>query len=177
MITTDRARQILASYGGTPEQWPEGERTDLQHLLSFDKKLQALQQQALQLDNQLTDLLVADEAVSNERLEAKILASLPARRVVNDDKRSSGWFDDFSERLRSFIGDNYSSWTIAGSVLTLVLAAGLIMIGNNHTGPALSVVAEGDAWSLMAEDIDTSSELELFAMLEPELFEDDSDIL
>ncbi len=175
MITIERARQILACYGGNPHRWPEAERADMQLLLASDSELRKLHRQALQLDGRLTELFAfAEEETAFRPLADKILAGLPERTVVDP-----GPVGRAPRKLRDRFAALWAPparWSLAGAALAMLIALGLAQFGGQSVSPQTG--DRGDAWLLMVEALDdNSSDLELFAVLEPELSEDDLDIL
>lgn len=166
-MTPERAKTILNSYGGRSEQWPVAERTQLQSMLATDAGLQALQQQALMLDQQLDVLFAVKQADELEPLAQRINECLPDKGT-----RRSG--NSFYLRLRSLLNypENAHIPTLSAMVLAVLIAIGINQYGNGLIDKSV-VTPQEDVWSLMAESLDnTSTDLTLFAVLEPELFED-----
>jgi hypothetical protein len=75
----ERARQILEIYGGDPTVWPEHERQAMQQVINTSKELQALQQQAMELDALIdqADTSPAGDPVGEQQLMERILRDLP----------------------------------------------------------------------------------------------------
>lgn len=172
MMTYNRARQILASYGGQPNYWPASERAGLQRLLESDKSLQALQQQALQLDYQLTGLFVKQAGVDPERLAQQISSRLPKRKPARLNPAT--WFRQFHLRVKAAFGSKHSGGMAATLAMALLVAVGLASIDNRLTDN-LPLPSDPDPWIVMADALDNASGLELFAELEPGLFEESAD--
>ena len=171
MMSKERAKQILASYGGQPEQWPSTERLSLQQLLLSDAELQFIQQQALQLDAQFAKMAAAIEQTNTQQLEQTIMASLPERAVVKNSQTTGsnirGIYQTISSKFNNLIRFD---WIVAAVTVSMLIAIGIVQFNNI---PVDSNPADaGDELLLMAEALDNYDELELFGMLEPELLED-----
>ncbi len=163
-MTTDRAKQILACYGGHFEQWPVAERQDLENLLLSDKALQAEQQQALILDEQLEQLFVDCTEVNTQQLEQNILLNLPdivLKRIKLEDK------------LLPFQDLFYFAKTLGAVALILFVTVSLIQFNGKHQIPARILNSQGDELLLMAEALDDSDEQEWLALIDTEFFEDE----
>lgn len=179
MITDERARQILASYGGSAVRWPERERVSMQHKLASDGALRVLQQEALLLDSQLAELFTEQESASTERLAQRILASLPERTADNGQEnlnscgRAATWLD----ALNSIFTRCCWGWATAAAVLSVVCVIAVNRLDGGTAVVAPQLAGAEDEWQLMADALDNSAELELLAVLEPELFEDDQELL
>lgn len=176
MITIERARQILASYGGSPAQWPEAERAAMQQLLLADSELQELQRQAERMDVQLAGLFAVPGEEDCRSLSRNILARVPDRRPREQERtpRTAYKLEAF---WRSLLLRPAATWTLAGGTLILVVALGTLHWQWQLVGSEMQPTGREDAWGLMADALDNSSDLELLAVLEPELSEDDLDIL
>ena len=163
-MTTDRAKQILTCYGGCYEQWPVAERLALKNLLLTDEALQAEQQQALILDEQLEQLFAVDKEVNTQQLEQNILLNLPDRVL----KRTK-----LADRLLPFHDLFYFAKTLGAVALILFVTVSLIQFKEKHQIPARILNSQGDELFLMAEALDDSDEQEWLALIDTEFFEDD----
>ena len=176
MITHERARQILNCYGGDPRRWPENERTAMERLLSSHSELQKLQEQCLQLDNRLTELFSIQEEKTFEPLALKILARLPDR--PDDDAqpiaRARGKLQTL---LQPLLDRPIPVWSMAGAALVILLAIGMLHFDQQPDTPQPQLANREDAWLLMADTLNQPNDLELLAVFEPELSEDNLDIL
>jgi hypothetical protein len=173
MMTTDRAKQILACYGGSYEQWPIDERLALQQLLLSNAGLLKAQQQALYLDKKLEQLFANTQMIETRQLEQKILMNLPNRQYVSRPQTSNkflnmkGWLNHIINPAK----------TISAMALMLILAiSSFQFIANQSDTRPVSIHMEDELW-LMAEAFEQSEELELLAILEPELVDADLEIL
>ena len=175
-MTTERAKQILASYGGNPVGWPQAERELLQQAIEQNPKLQALQQQALQLDEQLTQMIEYEQSQLNsvklDLLESKILSRINQSERNHKIKKTS--------LLNSLSGifTHYPHTQLAAAlVLLLVCVSGLWQISTVSMQQSRStqtqIALEQELW-LMDQMLETPVENDFFALLEPELFEDES---
>ena len=175
MVTIERAKQILACYGGKPEQWPVDERLDLQQFLLSNTDLQLIQQQALELDEQLVKTFTAFKGTDTQYLQKNILANLPDRKKP-ENSQFSEFLTPINKSLANAINKLFSPAGIMATVTMLVLLT-IGVFNFKYETPALISNGMDDELLLMAEALDGSDELELLAILEPELFEDTSDIM
>lgn len=172
MITNERAKQILASYGANPEKWPVDERAPLQQLLLSNTDLQKFQQQEWLLDEQLIKMYSVVNESDTQVLQKHILASLPDRKSTSNSS-----INRFFPRINiSLLNQLFNPTGIAATIMViLLLTVGIFDF--NYESPALIENNMEDEWLLMAEALDNSNELELLAVLEPELYEDTSDLM
>ena len=175
MMTNERAKQILASYGANPKKWPVDERALLQQLLLSNADLQKIQQQELQLDDQLIKMDSAINQPDTELLQKRILAILPNRKVTSKSSINY-FFSGFKKSLLSRINQLVNPTRITATVLVIMLLI-VGLFDFNYESPALIENNMEDEWLLMAEALNNSNELELLAVLEPELYEDTSDLM
>lgn len=172
MMTTDRAKQILACYGGSFEQWPIDERLALQQLLSSNAGLLKARQQALYLDNKLEQLFANAQMIETRQLEQKILLNLPNRQSVSRPQTSNkflnmkGWLNHVINPAK----------TISAMALIVLAISSFQFIANQSATHPDSIHMEDELW-LMAEAFEQSEELELLTILEPELIDADLEIL
>ena len=172
MMTTDRAKQILACYGGSFEQWPIDERLALQQLLSSNAGLLKAQQQALYLDKKLEQLFANTQMIETRQLEQKILMNLPNRQYVSRPQTSNkflnmkGWLNHVINPAK----------TISAMALIVLAISSFQFIANQSDTHPVSIHMEDELW-LMAEAFEQSEELELLTILEPELIDADLEIL
>jgi len=171
-MTTDRAKQILACYGGSFEQWPIDERLALQQLLSSNAGLLKARQQALYLDNKLEQLFANAQMIETRQLEQKILLNLPNRQSVSRPQTSNkflnmkGWLNHVINPAK----------TISAMALIVLAISSFQFIANQSATHPDSIHMEDELW-LMAEAFEQSEELELLTILEPELIDADLEIL
>lgn len=177
MMNNERVEKILDCYGGSPEQWPETEREAMLQAITADSGLQALQRQALQLDEQLAGLFAEVDDSASEDLAQRILNLLPERQQVgrpNDFHSLLAWV----RRSVSSILEPKYALPLAGASLALVVAMVLLPVQQQTEQAGILIVSVDDAWSMMAESLESpSDELALLAALEPELYEDGWDSL
>ena len=179
MMTTDRAKQIIDCYGGNFEQWPVDERLVLQRLLLSHPELLKAHQQALYLDEKLEQYFASVQTLETKQLEKKILKNLPVRKM-NADSRAGRNIKIISKLfnieivLNTF---NNPAKTMGAFALMLLCAISLFLFNENRQVAIQISSGMEDELMLMAESLDYSEELELLAILEPELVEDDPDIL
>ena len=172
MMTTDRAKQILACYGGSFEQWPIDERLALQQLLSSNAGLLKAQQPALYLDKKLEQLFANTQMIETRQLEQKILMNLPNRQYVSRPQTSNkflnmkGWLNHVINPAK----------TISAMALIVLAISSFQFIANQSDTHPVSIHMEDELW-LMAEAFEQSEELELLTILEPELIDADLEIL
>lgn len=170
MMTNDRAKQIIASYGGRPEHWPEAERDSLESLVRGSSELQILQQQALQLDERLAGLFMSDQAEATDALAERIMRALPEQTPVpqriNVVAMVAEWFAPSTRSL---------AWTgVMASVIVALLVVTQIKQPSLDT-PATTIAME-DEWSMMSEVLAEPDDMELLAVLVPEL-SDETDVI
>jgi len=79
MISVNRAKEIIHSYGGQAMAWPEKEREDVLHWLLDSKSLSDIQQQAMNVDSFIT---VSDQKMKD--LIDQPLDQLCADRILAD---------------------------------------------------------------------------------------------
>ncbi|WP_031433931.1 hypothetical protein [Methylomarinum vadi] len=176
MITIERARQIIECYGGNPNRWPETERAAMQRLLSNHQDLQELQRQAMQLDERLLELFTVQEDTNHETLADQILANLPDRTATEPEPTLRP-LKNLTNLLPSLFNRPMPAWSLAGAALVMLLALGVVQFGRQQASHEPQLANGENPWLLMAETLDNSADLELLAVLEPELAEDDLDIL
>ncbi len=169
MMTNERAKQILASFGGKPEQWPEDERLCLQQLLLSNTELRIIQQQELQLDEQIVKMFSDIKDTDTHYLQKTILASLPHKEIPASSKTIKFYFDLINRKIYNLLDP---VWVVATVSIVMLLTVSL-----NDMPSTLNTSSMEDELLLMAETLDNSEELELLAVLEPELFEDTSDMM
>jgi len=84
MISVNRAKEIIQSYGGQAMAWPEKERQDVLHWLLDSKSLSNIQQQAIEVDGFIADYNQKMEALKDKTLDQlcadRVLANLPAQQ-------------------------------------------------------------------------------------------------
>jgi len=170
MMTNDRAKKILASYGADCRNWPVNERALLQQYLSSNVDLQKIQQQELQLDEQLIKMYTEVNISDTQLLQKRILASLPKRKSTSNSS-----INHFSPRINKLLLNRINLFlnpTGATATMMVVIFLAIGIFGFNYESPAFIENNIEDEWLLMAEALDSSNELELLAVLEPELYEE-----
>ncbi len=174
-MTNKRAKQILTSYGGQSEKWPVDERSLLQQLIFSNTELKEIQQQELQLDEQLVTMFSSINEPDTQFLQKRILATLADRKITSNPP-----VNHFFSRLNKSLLNSTKLLLNPSGIVATVMAIMLLTIGLfnfNHTPPTLAENSMKDELLLMAEALDISNEFELFAVLEPELFDDTSDLM
>ena len=182
MITVDRAKTILACYGGGSSLWPEHEREAMLALLAKSSSLRLLRSEALSQD-QLIAIPVDQQSEIKQHHYSKLIAqtvlSLPKQESVkqplllNIKNIFLGLTDKWLEQS-AFINPVAISVSVLICVLTLFNP---FNVSEKQSAEYLSV---SEFMVLFAEDyaevnegfyID-SDELETLAFLEPQLFEE-----
>ena len=183
MITVDRAKKILACYGGGSSLWPEHEREAMLALLAKSSSLRLLRSEALSLDQLISIPVDQQSEIKRQRHYSKLIAqtvsSLPKQESVKQPLLLSvkniflGLTDKWLEQS-AFINPVAISASVLICVLTLFNP---FNITEKQSAEYLSV---SEFMGLFAEDyaegsedfyID-SDELETLAFLEPQLFEE-----
>ena len=169
MMTNERAKQILVSFGGKPEQWPADERLCLQRLLLSNAELRITQQQELLFDEKIVKMFSGIKDTDTHYLQKTILANLPPREITASPKTIKFYLDFINRKINNLLEP---SWVIATVFIVI-----LFTVSFNYMPSTLNTNSMEDELLLMAEALDNSEELELLALLEPELFEDTSDMM
>ncbi len=173
MMTHNRAKQIIASYGGQAEHWPEAERDGLKSLVAGSSELQTLQYQALQLDERLTAVFASQKPEATDALMERILGALPeqtaaGRKRINLVTTLADWLT---------FGNRTLAWS--GGVMASVIVALLVATQIKQPSPDMTsatTIAMEDEWSMMSEVLVEPDDMELLAVLVPEL-SDERDII
>lgn len=174
MMTNERVEQILASYGGHPEQWPAAERTAMLESIAANANLQFMQQQAIQLDEQLAGLFANDDGRATEDLAQRILDNLPETQAV----KSPSVYHALTAWVRRHIVNMAYTAPVAATALVLLAVVVLAPLHQQTEQTGLLTASADDAWLMMAESLESpSDELALLAALEPELYDDGWDSL
>jgi len=175
-ISTNRVIALLESYGGNPEAWPENERFAAQRCISQSDMLKSLQNQALKLDQTLTNLFTKDPCAASENdltaLSQRIVRQLPEQRTRPIKKQRSSVFS----RIWQHILYEQPVVPILLSGITLVLAVFLIPEQPMPTETGFSLAEYNtlvlDDYLDNKEIPQINEELELLTFLEPELLEE-----
>lgn len=176
MISTDRVKAILKSYGGNPDAWPENERFAIQRCIARSDMLKSLQNQALKLDKTLTGLFNNDQYIVSENdlttLSQRITAQLPKQPTRSVKKPTSSIFNRFWQYV---LYEQAVVPILLGSIafaLTVFMVAESPMPYENGFSLAEYNTLVLDDYLDNKEIIQTSEELEMLTFLEPELLEE-----
>ncbi len=170
MMTSIRAKQILASYGAKPENWPVEERQLLQHNLLSNTELQKIQQHELQLDDQLVKVFSTREEADTQFLQKRILAHLENRKTISNSP-ATHFLPGINKSLLNSFNLLLNPVRIIATVMIVMLVT-VVVFNLNDTSPSLLENSMEDELLLMAEALEDANELELLAVLEPELYEE-----
>lgn len=176
MVTMQRAKQIIISYGANPKLWPVEERPHVLQLILVETELQALLEQEQQLDKQLESLFSEIEQTDTRQLHQKILINLPENKSVSDkqiltySQLTSSYVLSLKNTLNTLLAP---SWQVAGVTLSILVTVAWLQFYSSRPEDFISSGGMDDELQLMAEAMDKSEEMELFALVEPELFDDD----
>lgn len=104
LVSPQRVKTILECYGADPAAWPEGERQAARALLERNHELQALRDQAMQLDAAIHALgqsrRPAPEHIS--ALTERIMRALPGQTLPpprSGHRRALGWLTGMAAGL------------------------------------------------------------------------------
>lgn len=180
MITVDRAKTILASYGGDCSLWPEQERQAMQALLANSSSLRLLQSEALALDK-LISIPVEQQSDLNHysQLIAQTISTLP-----DQESTQQTLFFRVKSRIAYFI----NNWLLPSAFINPVAISAMVLlcaltVFNSYDAtekPSPEYLTLSEFMGLFAEDYAElnddayadSDDLETLAFLEPQLFED-----
>jgi hypothetical protein len=176
MISTNRVKALLKSYGGNPEAWPENERFAAQQCIVRSDMLKSLQNQALKLDQTLTDLFTKDQGAARDNdltiLSQRIVRQLPEQQTKSIKKQRAS---NFNRLWQHILYEQPVVPILLGSI-TLVLAVFLIPEQPMPTEAGFSLAEYNtlvlDDYLESKEIPQISEELELLTFLEPELLEE-----
>ncbi len=179
MVTMQRAKQILISYGANPKLWPVDERSYVLQQILTEPELQALLEQEQQLDKQLEALFSEIEQTDAQQLHQKILMNLPENEP-GPDKQSISYAqlaDGYVQRLKKTFNTllTPSRLVTTGATLSMLVAVAWLQFYSSRPEGFIRPGNMDDELQLMAEAMDKSEVMELFALVEPELFDDDLD--
>jgi hypothetical protein len=101
-VSIERVRQILETYGGNPDGWPEAERQAAAQRIQASTELQQLQQQAIELDSLIdaADTTAATDPAREQMLMERILQDLPAQAQNVTDLQQARNSRGLPRRLR-----------------------------------------------------------------------------
>ena len=167
LISVERVKTIIESYGGSSNAWPEQERKTAMSLVAASSELQALRNEALRLDGDLERVWSQHKkrpAESAGTLAVRILNNLPEQ-------------DSLPARLT-----NKHQWlglTITGAIAASLMVITLIIFSTPDTPRATVAPANAfDQWAWeevfdeTPQSIAVIDELAIITYLEPELFRD-----
>jgi hypothetical protein len=114
MISPERVKTLLASYGAEPRAWPADERSAALTLLNHSEELQTLWREARQLDEHLLSEreqqeIDADNSDAMSALAYRIVAQLPQQDSAAIAARAQG--------------HGRKHWPLAAAAAVLLLAA------------------------------------------------------
>lgn len=183
MITVDRAKTILACYGGDSSLWPEHERMAMQVLLARFSSLRILQLEALSLDQLITIPVDQQSDIKDQQYYSKLIAqtvsSLPKQSPVKQPLLLRGKNIFLSLTNTLFEKSSFIS-PVAISMGGLFCVLTLLNPFNETEKQSAEYLSVAEFMVLFAEDytelndemILDSDELETLAFLEPQLFSD-----
>ena len=177
MISVDRAKRIIQSYGGRLQAWPESERQDVTQLLLDSKSLTDLQQQALVVDDFIGIAEPKVEDILDQQCAERILAKLP------EQQRKIHPIAMQFLPLKSLFSEKFATATPVLLVAVLVMSVlglsnGLLLNESTDNGRYLTMseymtVYVEDSYMSDEENISINDEqLEILAFIEPQIISD-----
>lgn len=177
MISIERAKTIIESYGGQPVFWPEHERFAMQQLLKNSSELRFLQQQEIALDRFIGIDGYNDHPVVNKQAcshcAKQILKNLPEQeqtipKLSPFSNRTTTIYQQFTEHFQPLL-------LLASLVILVVGVTKEYPIDRAEEGVMLSLTESLNLYmeAELAENEQVDDTLDVLAFLEPQIFEDD----
>lgn len=168
IISIDRAKTILACYGGEPSAWPEQERDALLRVLKNSEILRSLQDAELAIDA-FMDFPTGGKQSSIDYPLTEQCAENIMDRLPRQDQQTTG----NAKRVVNFINQPL---LLAASLMLLVLGLSNNVLLNQ---PQDTVISLSEFMAIYDDEkitrdgsIELSDELALLAYIEPQLLED-----
>ncbi len=166
-MNTERAIEILHSYGGHPLNWPDQERPALRQLIAQSADLQDEQKRALQLDQQLAAVQKSQPEPDCSALAMRILDTLPPQNPKMSTAKKWSW------RL-----SRWQQLLFPPALVLASLAFVLVYRGTELDTPALvnepspAIQLSEQEWQMWYDAVLPADDMELLAELEPELWDE-----
>ncbi len=166
-MKTERAIEILHSYGGQAMHWPDDERQALKQLIAESTDLQIEQKRALQLDYQLQSLQQSQPEPDCSDLAERILNALPPQTSKTSTVKKWHWN---LSRLQQLL---FPPALVLTSLALVLVYRGMDMDrAPGATEPSAVVQLSSEEWQMLYDAVLPADDLELMAELEPELWDE-----
>lgn len=180
MVSIDRAKRIICSYGGRIQAWPSSERQGVVQLLLDSKTLTDIQQQALLIDDVIGEAEYKAEDELDQQCAERILANLPEQqRKIHP---IAMLFLTYKPVFRETMTTATPVILVAAVVLSVLSLSNSLLLNENVDNGQYLTLSEYMAVyvedSNITEDENTlvnDEQLEILAFIEPQIISDNDD--
>ncbi len=180
MVSVDRAKRIIRSYGGRIQAWPASERQAVVRLLLDSKTLTDIQQQALLIDDLIGGAEYKAEDELDQQCAERILANLPEQqRKIHP---IAMLFLPYKHIFRETMSTAAPVILVAAVVMSVLSLSNSLSFNENTDNSQYLTLSEYMAVYVednnINEDENTlvnDDQLEILAFIEPQIISDNDD--